>query len=86
MKITSKIGNIAGNIFNKATSFRKANKDKDKDKDNDTESENRKNHPVIQDKELDDGGDDELEKILLNDGEDKKSKKSKQKQTRYQLQ
>ena len=75
MNVASKIGSFAGSLFSKV-SFGRSNKDKDKDKKpkkdkkEEKADENRKNHPVLQSQELDDGGDDELEKILLNDGKD----------------
>merc|ERR1712187_979965 len=63
--VAQKIGSFAGSILSKATSFRRNSKCKVEEESEETE--NHKNHPVIQNQKLDDGGDDELEKILLND-------------------
>ena len=76
INVASKIGSLASGIFsslNKVVSKKTAVEDE--------ESENHKNHPVIQNKELDDGGDEELENILLQENEvpNKKQKKKRSK-------
>jgi len=61
----SKVGAFASSIFNKATSFRKKSIEQNENE-NKNQHQNHSNHPVIKDQELDDGGDEELEKILLD--------------------
>merc|ERR1711997_530038 len=65
--VASKISSFAGSIFSKVSSLRGSPKLSAKDEVEEMKSENRRNHPVLQDRQLDDGGDDELEKILLDD-------------------
>lgn len=63
--VASKITSFAGSILSKVVSLR--NSPKLGAGDEAKENENRKNHPVLQEVQLDDGGDDELEKMLLDD-------------------
>ena len=63
MGVASKITSFAGSILSKMASLRSSPKLGVEEKEN----ENRKNHPVLQGGPLDDGGDDELEKMLLDD-------------------
>jgi len=79
--VAGKIGSFAGSILSKVSkvaSFRRSPKSKSSGKESEAEAEteNYRTHPVIQQlAPLDDGGDDELESMLRDDGDEKKEPK-----------
>jgi len=65
--VASKISSFAGSLLSKVASLRSSPKLGGSGGADEKHNENRKNHPILQEAPLDDGGDEELEKILLDD-------------------
>merc|ERR1712130_135108 len=64
--VASKISSFAGSLLSKVASSRSSPKLGGSGGADEKHNENRKNHPILQEAPLDDGGDEELEKILLD--------------------